>query len=49
VSQSQCGLIVLSDQLQIAGLVGHLPHQLPNLTRAHPRAINLWPLGIIRY
>ncbi len=32
-------LIIFSDQLRILGLVEHLPHQLPNPTRAHLRAV----------
>ncbi len=42
-------LIILSDQLRIVALVRPLPHQLANPTRAHPMAINLSPLGRIRY
>ena len=37
MSQSQCGWSS-SDQLQIVGLVRPLPHQLPNLTSAAPKA-----------
>ncbi len=32
-------LIILSDQLTIAALVGHYPHQLANGTRAHPQTV----------
>ncbi len=38
-------LLILSDQLLIAALVGFLPHQLANQTRAPLQAINLLPYG----
>ncbi len=41
-------LFVLSDQLQIVALVGHYPTKA-NLTWAHLIAINLSPVGRMRY
>ncbi len=38
-------LLILSDQLLIAALVGFYPHQLANQTRAPLQAINLLPYG----
>jgi hypothetical protein len=42
-------LVILSDQLPIVALVSHYQHQLANRTRAIPSAINLSPIGRIRY
>ncbi|MEY3233898.1 MAG: hypothetical protein RL230_1169 [Pseudomonadota bacterium] len=54
MSQSQCGCSpsVADHPLRPATdrrLGRPLPHQLPNLTRAAPLAINLSPVGLIRY
>ncbi len=42
-------LFVLSDQLQIVAFGRLLPYQLANLTWAHLIAINLSPVGRMRY